>query len=61
MVGETIRDHETYWANHCYKLKPDVDIERLRKAWEGVAAEREILRTGFVSSALIDANVKTTS
>jgi ferricrocin synthase len=61
LVSENLRDPETYWAHHCYKLKEGVDLDRLHTAWEGVAFGREILRTGFASTAQINPGESTSA
>ncbi|KAF2764184.1 peptide synthetase [Teratosphaeria nubilosa] len=49
LVAEMLKSDWHYYYNHdVLRLAPDVDIERLKKAWQSVVDCTPILRTGFV-------------
>src|SRR4051794_13518184 len=42
------RQPETYIVQHILSLNPDIDIRRLRSAWEYIVSQHDILRTRIV-------------
>lgn len=59
LIIETLRNDRSYWSHRMFRLPDGVDTTRLRAAWEQVAQDNEILRTGFLIAAEIDHNVPT--
>ncbi|KAF2138336.1 uncharacterized protein K452DRAFT_361401 [Aplosporella prunicola CBS 121167] len=53
LLGESMRNPETYWSNHFFELDAKIDLERLRDAWHHLVAETEALRAGFIPIAAI--------
>lgn len=48
MLMQTLGSDGKLYANqHVFRLAPDVDLTRLRKAWEQLVMQTEILRTSF--------------
>lgn len=48
MVGAMIQSNFEWYFNHdLVELRKDIDIQKLREAWEQVVREQPILRTGF--------------
>jgi hypothetical protein len=45
LMAVTIQSHETYVAQHAYRLGPKVNLERFQDAWAQVANALPILRT----------------
>ena len=54
LLLETSVHGEAYWSTHLFHLQDDVDMQRLRNAWDHVAQETEILRASFLPMAEID-------
>ncbi|KAK9376549.1 uncharacterized protein V1513DRAFT_462661 [Lipomyces chichibuensis] len=50
MQEALLGSHESYTNSFLLKLADDVDLLRLKSAWESVASSREILRTAFLDA-----------
>ena len=48
---ESMLNQSSYWSNHIFELKPNVEIERLHSAWELICKQTQALRTRFVAVA----------
>lgn len=56
LLTESMQNASAYWSNTFLHLNPQVDIDRLHKAWSHVVNDTEALRTGFIPSAKISEN-----
>ncbi|MCO5573054.1 hypothetical protein L7F22_026819 [Adiantum nelumboides] len=54
LVVETMRDGKSYWSHRMWRLRADVDLDRLRQAWQHATKVHDILRTSFVPPAELD-------
>ncbi|RKK65277.1 Nonribosomal peptide synthetase 2 [Fusarium oxysporum] len=52
-LGETLTTSEMYWSHHSFSLHSDVDIDKLKQAWETVCRGNEALRTCFIPVAAL--------
>ena len=53
LIGESMQNVQTYWSSQFFSLDAQVDMIRLREAWQQVAMHTEALRTGFIPTAEI--------
>ena len=56
LLSESMQNASAYWSNNFLHLSPQVDIDRLHKAWLQVVSDTEALRTGFIPSAEMSEN-----
>lgn len=53
MLTESMRQPLSYWGVHCYELNPEVDVEKLKGAWNSTVSQTEALRSAFVPIAAL--------
>lgn len=56
LLSQSIQNASAYWSNTFFHINPQVDIDRLHKAWLQVVSDTEALRTGFIPSAEVSEN-----
>ena len=49
VLSESMLEKSSYWSNHFFELTPNVDVEKLKRAWDHVSATTEALRTAFLT------------
>ncbi|KAL8971551.1 MAG: hypothetical protein Q9183_000999 [Haloplaca sp. 2 TL-2023] len=57
LLSESMRNADAYWYHTFLSLDHQIDLARLREAWEHVMTETEALRTGFIPSAAMSDSV----
>jgi ferricrocin synthase len=50
-LSETLTTSEMYWSHHSFSLHSDIDIGKLKQAWDTVCQNNEALRIGFLPVA----------
>ncbi|CAN8101242.1 unnamed protein product [Discula destructiva] len=53
MLTESMREPLSYWGVHCFELRSDIDVEKLRNAWSHVVSQTEALRLAFAPIAVL--------
>ncbi len=51
MLGETVKNPSAYWSHRLFKLDCTLEVDRLIRSWELVAARTEVLRVVFLPAA----------
>ncbi|KAF2753103.1 hypothetical protein EJ05DRAFT_490324 [Pseudovirgaria hyperparasitica] len=53
ILSETLRSPQAYWIHRASSLGSEIDMPRLRAAWENLASNTSALRTTFLATASV--------